>query len=241
MATEAIIRFGRLHAAKFVGPVLEVGSLIQPSYDQKSPRCIQESTDDVEWVGIDIEDGQGVDYVADLSVPGVAAAHGWTGTFRTVHCHCVMEHVRDPFALARGIQDCLHPEGVLFISVPFSWKVHRIPVDMWRFTPQSIDYLFPCVEFDPASCAFSTRAADRFHPVEAPPELHLGSRIGENGRVFGFALRLARKLRVEGGVLSGQRALMLESNLMMIGRKVSGPAFTFLVIGQHTVDSAVEE
>ncbi|MBF0182429.1 MAG: class I SAM-dependent methyltransferase [Magnetococcales bacterium] len=55
----------------------------------------------------------------------------------------VLEHIRQPEALLSGLRDLLHPEGLLFISVPnggaLSWKkgVHRIlgrpfSVDPWE-------------------------------------------------------------------------------------------------------------
>lgn len=38
-------------------------------------------------------------------------------------------------------------DGVVFISVPFCWKIHGYPSDYWRFTPEAIKVLFPEIKF----------------------------------------------------------------------------------------------
>jgi hypothetical protein len=222
MATEAIIGFGRRHRALFRGPVLEIGSKIQPGYSQHGPREIH--GDDPEWFGIDIETGEGVDLVCDLTAPGGVESLG-PNRFSTVHCHCVLEHVPDVFGMARAIEQLLDVGGILFVSVPFAWKIHRIPVDLWRFTPQGIDYLFPRVEFDPAQCAFSSRLAGECHPVEAPPELPLGTALP--GKLLGLSIRALRRLGLDQSFFR-HRALLVESNLMMIGVRRDVPSYTFM-------------
>lgn len=226
MATAPIIDFGRRHATIFQGPYLEVGSKIQSSYHQHVPSDIHAGVSRSEWTGIDIEEGDGVDAIVDLCTPGVVDQLGWYGKFGTVHCHCVLEHVPDIFAMTRGIQHVLRPGGMLFVSVPFAWKIHRIPVDMWRFTPQSIDYLFPLLRFDPNLCAISTRRSGELHSIWHPPELPLGSDLRLLNRIFSFGVRLLRKSKLDMGFLH-QRALLVESNLMMIGEKGTGATYTF--------------
>lgn len=226
MATEAIINFGREKRSLFSGPYLEIGSKIQANYEQFSPKEIHDCTDDKEWTGIDIESGLGVDKIVDLSIPGIVEELEWKGRFGTIHCHCVLEHVPNVFYMAKNIQDCLAEGGKLFVSVPFAWKIHRIPVDMWRFTPQCIDFLFPFIDFQAENCGFSTRHPKRLYGISESPELHLGTGLKRIGYCFSFFIRLLRKTGLDQGYFN-QRALLLESNLMMIGEKGKDPTYNF--------------
>ena len=100
-------------------------------------------------------------------------------------------------------------------------------MDMWRFTPQSIDYLFPHVLFDPKMCAFSTRLPGREYSVEEPPELKLGTELRSYGLLFSSMIRVLRKLAPWRWNTSEPR-LLVECNLMMIGRKQDIPSYTFI-------------
>ena len=168
--------------------------------------------------------GEGVDQVCDLTAPGGSRRLG-PGRFCTIHCHCVLEHVPDVFGMARAIDHLVAIGGVLFVSVPFAWRIHRIPVDLWRFTPQGIDQLFPRIEFDPGLCAFSTRRAGECYQVEAPPELPLGT--APPGGLLGLSIRALRRLGLDECFFR-HRALLVESNLMMIGVRRDANAYTFL-------------
>lgn len=227
MATLAIVRFGKKHSPLFSGPVLEVGSKTQPGYEQFSPREIHLQGGATDWLGVDIEEGAGVDRVFDLCRCGGAEQLG-EGHFGTVHCHCVMEHVPDIFVMARNIERVLRPGGVLYLSVPFAWKLHRIPLDLWRFTPQGVDYLFPHIEFRSEHCGVSTRHPERFYAIDQFPELKLGSELAGHGFFLSSAVQLLRKLGLDRGLFWGQRALLVECCLMMVGRKKEAPVYTFL-------------
>jgi len=223
MATRAIIEFGKRHAGLFEGPVLEVGSKHQAGYEQWSPRDLHKGIDGDAYLGVDIEPGDGVDLVADLTVDPLPDRQ-----FRTIHCHCVLEHVPQVQALATAMESLLLPGGHLFVSVPFAWRVHRIPVDMWRFTPQSIDFLFPQVRFEKALCAYSTRHPSRIVPVDDAPQLPLGGDgLRRLGRVAEVTVRGLRKTRFAGGILDEQGRLLVESNLMCIGVRTTSPSYTF--------------
>ena len=225
MATKQIIEFGKLHSSVFFEPVLEIGSKIYPNYTQFSPRTINSQNSD--YLGIDIAEGSGVDQIVNFSEKGIVQKLGWEDRFNTIHCHCILEHVPDIFTFSKNIQQALNTSGVLFITVPFAWKIHRIPVDMWRFTPQGIDYLFPKICFKVDQCAFSIRKKDKFFPIDIGPEFHLGSRLEENGKILSYTIRLLRKLGFDKGYFR-ERALLFESNLMMIGIKSNEERFTFL-------------
>jgi SAM-dependent methyltransferase len=225
MATKAIVLFGKKHAGLFSAPVLEIGSKNQPSYEQFSPREIHPQVKAEDYIGIDIEAGENVNFVIDLCDPKSVEKLG-AERFQTVHCHCVLEHVPDIFQMCRNIEKILKPGGKLFVSAPSAWRLHRIPVDMWRFTPQSIDYLFPQIHFKPELCAFSTRDPQRFFPADEIPEFHVQSGLKKVNPLLNLAVRVLRKLKCDRGYFS-ERALLMESNLMMIGEKKQAPVYTF--------------
>lgn len=225
MATEAIIHFARQHANIFLEPVLEIGSKIQPGYKQFSPRDIHSQA--AHYVGIDICAGEGVDQVLDLTQDKNVELLG-EGKFNTIYCLCVLEHVPNIFSIARNIERMLKVGGKLFVSVPFAWKIHRIPCDMWRFTPQSIDYLFPRIEFKKEWCGISTRHVSKVYDIDSAPELDLGSGLSDKRFFLNFFIKFLRKLKLDEGYFSHHRALMVESNLMMIGEKQASPSYTFI-------------
>ena len=227
MATKQTIRFGELNSQLFKPPFLEIGSKTYSEYDQFNPRSIVNCKDN-EYYGIDIEAGNNVDMICDFSKEGIVEKLHWENKYNTIHCHCVLEHVLDIFSFTKNIQDALNTSGILFITVPFAWKIHRIPVDMWRFTPQSIDYLFPRINFDPDQCAYSIRNNDQIFPIDgSAPEIHLGSKIMDAGFVLSTIIRVLRKCNLDNGYFK-ERALLFESNLMMIGKKCENKIYNYI-------------
>jgi SAM-dependent methyltransferase len=208
------------------GPVLEIGSLIDPSYTQYKPLDIHVDGKPTQYLGIDIFHGDGVDQVVNLcdkeEITKLPIAK-----FRTIHCHYVMEHVTDIFSMAKNIESLLDEGGVLLFSVPFSWRLHRIPIDMWRFTPQSVDYLFPNVEFIDEKCALSVRQGDKTFRLDEFPEFDFGSRLNAQPRYVKWYVKLLRKLNLHNNIFN-QRALLYETNLMMFGVKRSKPVYTYI-------------
>lgn len=56
------------------------------------------------------------------------------GSFDSVVCNQVIEHVKDPIFFLGEILRVLVPGGVLLITVPLMWGEHETPEDYWRFT-----------------------------------------------------------------------------------------------------------
>jgi SAM-dependent methyltransferase len=95
-------------------------------------------------VGIDLQDGEGVDIVHDLNAP----LHSFENEFQHVHCCSVMEHTTHPWIVADNITRLLQPGGTLFLTVPFVWRVHNYPGDYFRFTRDGIIHLFHDIEWE---------------------------------------------------------------------------------------------
>lgn len=99
-------------------------------------------------IGCDISAGDGVDVVLDITAPPqVVTTILKNNTFDTVFCVSVLEHIPDVFAACKNISALLNPGGALFISVPFVFRYHGYPGDLWRFTPEAVTYLFPDIDF----------------------------------------------------------------------------------------------
>ena len=88
---------------------------------------------DVQFVGADMRPGPGVDVTLDLhhlDLPDSSV--GTALLFDT------LEHVERPWEAIAEVQRVLTDEGMLVLSVPFSFPIHSYPNDYWRFTPEGV-------------------------------------------------------------------------------------------------------
>lgn len=93
-----------------------------------------------EYVGTDLVEGTDVDVVCDLTLANNPLPKNY---FDLVICCSVMEHVPNPWILAKNISDLVRPGGNLYICVPWAWKYHPYPEDYYRFSFRAIEYLYP--------------------------------------------------------------------------------------------------
>ena len=133
-----------LFQAKFVKPndgrTLVVGSKIYG--DKVDRRRLFKNA-----VGVDMEDGQGVDRVLDLEDP----LPNDIGTFAHIECMSVLEHSRRPWLLAANLERLLDADGTIFVSVPWVWRFHPYDHDYYRFSRQGIEAIFPGIEWEELS------------------------------------------------------------------------------------------
>jgi SAM-dependent methyltransferase len=61
--------------------------------------------------------------------------------FDFVVCTEVLEHTLNPFAAVGEIYRILKPKGLVFISVPFNFRIHGPLPDCWRFTKYGLEVL----------------------------------------------------------------------------------------------------
>jgi len=137
------LNFIQANLDKFKGPYLEIGTQYGLT---KEIRALFPNSD---YIGIDMEEGSGVDIVFDLTEDFAIVDRVLGGKrFNTIFCLSVLEHCRNPFLMSENITNLLNQNGVVYVSVPFSWQFHAFPSDYWRFTPEGIKILFPNLVFD---------------------------------------------------------------------------------------------
>jgi len=107
--------------------ILEIGSLnVNGSLREVSPSTF-------EYVGIDFENGNGVDIV--ISDPYELPFED--NSFEIIVSSSVFEHSEMFWLLYVEIMRVLKPRGLLYINAPSNGPFHRYPVDCWRFYPDS--------------------------------------------------------------------------------------------------------
>jgi SAM-dependent methyltransferase len=62
--------------------------------------------------------------------------------FDMIVCTEVLEHVLQPFSAVEELRRLLRPGGLLFVTVPFNFRIHGPLPDCWRFTEHGLRALF---------------------------------------------------------------------------------------------------
>ena len=137
------------------GPVLEIGSKIV------SVSEFRKNYTTVEYVGVDLEEGDGVDVVCDLTKDNHPLPKNY---FDLVICCSVLEHTPTPWLMANILSDLVRPGGKLYINSPWVWKYHKYPDDYYRYSFKAIEFLFP--KFQWSHYAYSTELSDSIEFVE---------------------------------------------------------------------------
>lgn len=115
------------------GDILEIGSRdvnggVRQFFDQRN------------YMGIDTEEGPGVDRVMDAYE---IAKRAWPPQFDLIICTEVLEHTAKPWLIVEGMHKLLNDRGKLLISVPANgFPEHRYPLDVFRFMPDALDLFF---------------------------------------------------------------------------------------------------
>jgi hypothetical protein len=130
-------RFERDWVKPKEGRTLIVGSRLFSQRDDRRKRY-------ADAIGIDMEDGDGVDIVLDME----EQPPEWLGKFAHIECLSVIEHSRRPWLMAVNLEELLEPDGTIYVSVPFVWRLHQYPVDNWRISPNGLRVLFKGIKWD---------------------------------------------------------------------------------------------
>lgn len=127
---------------RLVSPVLEIGSRRDSDWAWWADLRGQVG-EGLEWTGVDMQAGYGVDVVCNAE-----EMHWADHSFSTVVCCEVLEHAKYPRTLLRECHRVLARDGSILVSVPFSFPVHNYPEDYWRFTPRGLELILERAGFD---------------------------------------------------------------------------------------------
>ena len=212
--------FIRERAGQFDGPFLEVGSKNYGTTQDLRSLFSAEN----EYIGIDMEDGPGVDIVLDITADFEQIDKKLDKKrFGTIFCLSVLEHCEDPFKMADNLTSLLKSNGQICLSVPFAWQIHGYPNDYWRFTPEGIRKLFAGIRFDMGKSLAATSRQNEFRQLDDD----LGkisfsfSKHRANGHTLqGISAKILKMLSHVGFLnwLTGYRHLFAPTGIFMIGR-----------------------
>lgn len=95
-------------------------------------------------LGVDMRPGPGVDRVIDLENDLPADL----GQFAHIECWSVLEHSRRPWLLAANLERLMKPGATIHLTVPFVWRFHNYPSDLFRYTAEGVRSLFDNVKWE---------------------------------------------------------------------------------------------
>jgi SAM-dependent methyltransferase len=130
-----------------VSPLLNLGSSTRAFRETEKPHIQRELFGPLEAAGIavvhsDLKRAEGVDVAGDILDPAVLASLKARG-FKCVLIANLLEHVRDPAAVAAACEDIVGPGGLILATVPASFPYHADPIDTgFRPSPAALAALF---------------------------------------------------------------------------------------------------
>lgn len=208
------------YAEQFNAPFLEVGSKDYGSTQDLRALFLNKG----EYIGVDMEQGAGVDVVLDLTEDFEKIDIKLCGQrFSSIFCLSVLEHCEQPFKMAENLTMLLKKGGRICIGVPFSWKIHAYPSDYWRFTPEGIKKLFPGIQFNIKQSLAATSKKDEFMELDDEfGKISFSFSIHRRNGHFirGVSAKVLGKLSRFGVLswLTGYRYVFAPTNILMIGR-----------------------
>lgn len=112
---------------------------------------------DAKIVCVDIQDGAGVDLVADAHNLHMVE----NNSVDLIINVSMLEHARYPQKIVKEMYRILKPGGIIYINVPFIFPFHADPSDFYRFSYKGIDIL--CEDFDKLDSGFNRGPASTMH------------------------------------------------------------------------------
>lgn len=218
MPTQTQYEFLKNHAALVKGPVLIVGAKVY-GYDAFDFRTLLTEMGVQEITGIDILEGDGVDQVVDIANSKETFFKEKEGYFNTIICMSVLMYVGNPFDAAANLSRVANQGSQLFLSEPFTHKTTAMPIDMWRFTFDSLSEIFSDYTFDASKnqCSF-TRSNIVFKDLrDVSSELVQGVQHPDESWIAFIWRRIGAKLFAHGFFKISR--LMPEISIFSIGTK----------------------
>ena len=130
-----------------VSPLLNLGSSTRLFREVTKPHIQEELFGPLEAAGVqvfhsDLKQDEGVDLTGDILDPVVRADLKARG-FKCVLCANMLEHVRDPQAVAAACEEIVGAGGLVLATVPSSHPFHADPIDNgFRPTPAALAAMF---------------------------------------------------------------------------------------------------
>ena len=116
------------------GPVYELGSFYPEGFEKLGD--LRELFAGCDYVCCDLREGPGVDRVENAEA--LTFADRSAGTLLMFE---LLEHLRHPRRAVAQARRVLRDDGLLAMSVPFSYRLHGFPADYWRFTASGVHEL----------------------------------------------------------------------------------------------------
>jgi len=103
--------------------VLEIGSLIVEGQEHLSVRKL---FPEAEYIGVDMQQGNGVDIVADCIDYCYNYYQSGSEVFDLILCLDMLEHAKKPFEVIESAKQCLKGNGVLLVTSHFNFKIQML-------------------------------------------------------------------------------------------------------------------
>ncbi len=143
-------------------------------------------TNVTEYIGLDIENPGHPHNEEDIDVfyDGEKIPFD-NGSFDSVICNQVLEHVFKPNLFLSEINRVLKREGIFLLTVPFAWDEHEQPNDFGRYSSFGLKYILQESGFEILKYKKSTRG---FHAVSQLFILYLYKIFYSNNRALNLFL-----------------------------------------------------
>lgn len=199
MATKNQIRFLYDNKDIIKDPVLIVGSK-QYEFDKEDIRKNLTELGNNDITGIDIMEGEGVDFVADIIDSNSEFIKSHKEAFNTVICMEVMTHVKNPFEAAHNLMSMLSPGGAMVLSECYVRKISKMPLDLWRFTYDGTKQLYSSLRFDDnrAKISLTRDKGENLLPLKYPLPQVLPEKHADETGIGYFLRRLHKKFFAKG-------------------------------------------
>lgn len=218
MATGNQISFLRANADMISEPVLIVGSK-HYDFDKENIRSRLNEMNIKDITGIDIFEGNGVDYVVDITDSESEFIKKNSGKFSTVICMEVLTHVRNPFKAAKNLTAFVKEGGTAVLSECYVRKISKMPVDLWRFTYDGTKELFSELKFDDSRARVSLTREKNEQLLELKyPLPQLLAQKSEDENSIGYFLRRLHRKFFAKGIFKISR-LLPETTIYSIAKK----------------------
>jgi hypothetical protein len=130
-----------------VSPLLNLGSSTRVFREIEKPHIQRELFGPLAAAGVavvhsDLKEAEGVDVAGDILDPALQRDLKARG-FKCVLIANLLEHVRDPAAVAAACEEIVGPGGFILATVPASFPYHADPIDTgFRPSPDALAALF---------------------------------------------------------------------------------------------------